>query len=126
MTPQTPRWASLDDVERLADQWDPRVLECRTYGHHWQPSQATFNTKYRYYRVVQICPSCTSERIMELDSRGHIVKLKIDYADGYLSKHTGRIVGEGRDILRLATVTRTFDLKKERGGQAPAWIQRAS
>lgn len=121
-TRKAPQWASLDDVERLADQWTPDILRCRTYGHLWEPQQATYNSKYRYYKVVQICRSCDSYRNMELDSRGHVVSQSIDYADGYLSKGVGRIIGDGRDILRLQTVLKTFDVRKTSKGDRPRWM----
>lgn len=104
--------ADYSDVKRQASEWPDEYLECRTYGHDWRPSRATWNPAYRYYLVTQLCPRCLSERRIDMNDRGHVVNQWIDYAEGYLSKGLGRIVGDGRDALRLATIERTFQVRR--------------
>jgi hypothetical protein len=63
--------------------------------------------------------------VMELDSRGHKIKSTIEYADDYLTKGIGRIVGDARDTLRLATIMKTYNVTKTAKGSRPAWIENA-
>jgi hypothetical protein len=108
------RHATPAEVQRQAAKWSEDFLECRLYGHHWRPASARFHDTYRYWRIVQRCPRCTSERVAELDSNGHVTSQAIHYADGYLTDGIGRIVGNSRDTLRLATIQRIFDVTKTR------------
>lgn len=112
--PGEARYASPTEVERQAARWSEAFLECRLYGHNWRPSSATFHNVYRYWRIVQQCPRCTSERVAELDSHGAVTSQQIDYADGYLTDGIGRIVGDARDTLRLAAVQRLYTVRKTR------------
>jgi hypothetical protein len=113
------RYASPSEVESQADQWSEDFLQCRLYGHPWRPSRATFNSRFRYYYVVQLCPRCLSERHAELNERGHIMASWMKYPEGYLTKKIGRIVGDGRDVLRLAALTRVYDVAKTRKVERP-------
>jgi hypothetical protein len=108
------RYATPREVERQAAKWSEDFLECRLYGHHWRPASARFHDTYRYWRIVQVCPRCTSERVAELDGNGHVTSQAIHYADGYLTDGIGRIVGSSRDTLRLATIQRIYDVTKTR------------
>ena len=107
--PPTPAYADSREVERRAAEWSSEVLECRTDGHTWRPVSATHHTTYRYFYTVQRCAKCESERHTEMTERGTITARWIVYADGYLSKGLGRIVGDGRDALRLAALMRLYD-----------------
>ena len=106
------------DVAQHAAQWDEGVLQCRTYGHVWQPSNATHNKRYRYYSIVQLCPRCGTERNMELSERGHVYASWYSYPEDYLVVGLGRIMGEGRDVLRMATITRTYNITEITGKAA--------
>jgi hypothetical protein len=112
--------AAPADVEREARNWDDSVLECRTYNHKWAPQRATWNAEYRFYHIVQICTSCRSQRTMDMDHRGHLLtKPSISYVDNYLMPPgMGRIVGDAKDVVRLAAVTRTFPMEKITGKKA--------
>lgn len=109
MTNTPTRYATPEEVESRAAQWSQQVLECRVDGHAWRPARATHSTAYRFYYVVQRCPRCQTERHTEMTERGRITARWLDYPDGYLSKGAGRIVGDGRDMLRLAALTRVYD-----------------
>jgi len=109
-----PRYATPTEVESQASRWSEDFLECRLYGHHWKPSSATFHGVYHYWRIVQVCPRCTSERVAELDGHGRVTSQAIHYAEGYLTDGIGRIVGDARDTLRLATVQRIYAVKRTR------------
>lgn len=113
------RYASPEEVEEQADQWTEDFLECRLYGHVWRPARATFNSTFKYYYVIQRCSRCFSERHSELNQYGHVMASWMKYAEGYLTKKIGRIVGDGRDTLRLAALTRVYDLTKTRKMDRP-------
>lgn len=119
MVTDTPRYASPEDVERHARDWPGAFLECRLYGHEWRPLRATHYARMRYYLTAQQCPRCTSKRFAEISERGSVLSQWIEYADGYLTKNVGRIVGDGRDVLRLAALNRVFDLKRSRAAETP-------
>jgi hypothetical protein len=116
-TPQ--RYASPEDVERHAARWPKRFLECRLYGHEWRPKRATHYPELRYVLTVQRCPRCTSERFSELSERGAVLATWIEYAEGYLTEHVGRIVGEGRDVLRVAALERVFNMETSHDAETP-------
>jgi hypothetical protein len=112
--------ADASEVKRQARQWTDDVLECRTYGHIWRPHSARYNSRYKYWQVVQRCQRCTSERRRQLTQRGKRTSSYIDYVDGYLSEGLGRITGEAREILELATITRVFTVERVSGKAAEA------
>lgn len=103
-------YADPQAVFDRANDWNDEVLQCRTYGHIWQPRGAVWNKRHAFYSISQQCPRCTSERTQEMSVTGHIYAQWITYAEGYLSQGLGRIVGESRDVIRLASVTRTFPI----------------
>lgn len=110
----------VKDVKRQARQWSDEILECRTYGHMWRPYTARFNNRYKYWAVVQRCQRCTSERRRQLTARGKRTSSSYDYVDGYLTEGLGRLTGEARDILELATITRVFPVERVSGKAAEA------
>jgi hypothetical protein len=110
----TPRFASPDDVEDEAAGWPNDFLECRLYGHVWRPNRATFNRTLRYYYVVQACSRCHSERHSELDQRGRVTAVWMRYAEGYLTKKIGRIIGDAKDSLRLIGLGRVYEIEYTR------------
>jgi hypothetical protein len=114
MTAEEPRYADAREVERQAERWTDEILECRTDGHYWRPARATHHTAYRFYYIVQRCARCLCERHTEMTERGTIAARWIVYTDGYLTKGMGRIVGDGRDALRLAALTRMYDTTNTR------------
>lgn len=111
-----PRVASPDEVAELAQDWTDEILECRTYGHKWTPHRAQHVKQYRYFYVIQLCERCTTTRHMEIsESGGEVYDTWYEYPDGYLTKGLGRIAGDARGQLRLATVLRTFQVETVSG-----------
>jgi len=106
-------YASPNDVRRMAQAWDQDQLECRLYGHDWQPQRANQDRKTLLIAVVQVCPRCESERHQEINGRtGDVFAQWIDYGDGYLMKGFGRIQGSARSTLRLEAVTKIYKITK--------------
>jgi hypothetical protein len=63
---------------------------------------------------------------MELSERGHVYASWYTYADDYLTQGLGRIMGEGRDVLRLATIVRVYNVTELTGNAAKENVQRSS
>lgn len=117
-TPSTYRTAEPRDVEKAAAAWDDEILKCRTDGHRWEDRRAAKNMEYRFIRIVQVCPRCACERITEMDFYGEVFSRSIDYSEGYLLVGLGRISGQGRNVLRMATVERLFKVDTLSGDKA--------
>ena len=105
-TRQPPHFADVDDVQRVADDWSTDFLQCRDVGHHWVPEDAVHVIAARFYRVIHACTRCEVRRTRELSERGHVFAQTYDYPDGYMIKGLGRIAGEAKDALRLASTLR--------------------
>lgn len=85
------------------------ILECRELGHTWKPLRAAFSKKAKTYARTLRCPRCHTEREQELSARGTVISNHYVYPDGYLIKGLGAMVGDNRDKLRLASLTRTIN-----------------
>jgi hypothetical protein len=114
------QFASPEDVEGQIEHWSSGVVMCRTYGHLWQPKSATWNPRWRIYFTEQQCPRCGCVRNSELTEHGAQLATWITYAEGYLTKGMGRVVGDARDVVRLAAVLGPqFNLQRLRSRNAP-------
>ena len=83
-------------------------LLCRELGHLWAPFTARLADGGGFERVLR-CQRCRTERWQLLNSRGGVVTNNYKYAEGYQHKGHGRIVGDGRDALRLESLHRVMD-----------------
>lgn len=102
-------YASADDVKDFAEGLKEAYLLCRELGHNWRPLSASANgTGGGYHRVLR-CPRCRTRREEELDSHGMKDGVKYVHPEGYLMEGLGRIVGEGRGLLRLESLRRTLE-----------------
>lgn len=117
--------ASVGAVSSAAKKWSDGVLQCRTYGHDWQPSRAIHNRKLHFIYIERVCLRCLpaeggvpTTKHEELSETGTILASWYTYADGYLTVGQGRIVGEARDELRITTVERTFHIERDAKKQA--------
>lgn len=99
--------ATRADVEVWAEHLKTDFLQCRELGHNWRPSTAKRVDTY-FERTLR-CPRCKTDRIEVLSLRGEILSKQYRYADGYLSGKLGRIVLDGRDALRLESITRSVE-----------------
>lgn len=111
----TTRYAALEEVAGLAEAMPDRFLECRDMGHNWRRYTADLTTVEGgsvYERTLR-CSRCRTLRKQTLSLTGTILSTSYDYADGYQLEGVGRIIGDGRDALRLASITR--DLKHQHG-----------
>lgn len=96
-------WANPSDVERAAREWTEGQMNCRVYGHSWNPLQVTHAPGV--YTIYQRCQRCRNERHQDVNDRGYpITEWRTRYQDGYLLRNVGRLGTDGRAVLRLFTL----------------------
>lgn len=107
-------YAKPRDVQAFAEGLKNQHLMCRTYGHGFNPYTVTRATaegnKAVYFEQTLRC-KCRVKRRLLLSRTGAIISSTYDYteAPGYLTQGIGRVVGEGRDVLRLEGITRLME-----------------
>lgn len=92
----------------------PEFLQCRDYLHAWRPFTAQWMPSFNVYEVREQCMRCHTLRIRELDRHGHVLARHYEYPDGYSMKGLGRLTGDDRDKIRLASLLNIIDKKQER------------
>jgi hypothetical protein len=98
--------ADANEVEQWAANLKQSWLLCRELGHTWKPHAARYVAEQHVYERSLRCTRCFTERRQLLSGHGHVVSSQYVHPDGYLHKGLGRISGEGRDVLRLESLTR--------------------
>ena len=101
-------FADRADVEAMAQDMPDSFLMCREMSHQWRPASARIGSDGVIARTLE-CGRCTAQRVQELSPRGHVLSSHYVYPEGYLAVNIGRIAGDGRDALRLASVMRHID-----------------
>jgi hypothetical protein len=102
------KYADPAEVEKKAQSWTDEILNCRLYSHNWRPSRAKWEENGTVLHTVRVCSSCDSEKHYEMTRSGNVFSTWYVYSEGYLSVGLGRIVGEGRDVLRVASISREY------------------
>jgi len=98
-------YAELADVQDFAEGLKETFLHCRELGHNWRPYTAGSHPDGGFERVLR-CTRCKTRRVQELSSRGMVMTNRYEYVEGYQHQGLGRIVGEGRGLLRLESLKR--------------------
>lgn len=106
------QFADPEDVAAAARHMTQAQLECRSLGHNWRPLEAEWSAADNAYDVSNRCVRCRTVRVMLWNARGHVISSHYEYPDGYLMVGLGRVVGEGRDALRLESVGRFLGANK--------------
>jgi hypothetical protein len=101
-----PTYADASDVQQFAETLSDAFLQCRTLGHPWKPLAARINQGA--YEQTLRCPRCRAERDDTYNASGSLISRAMRYPDGYLTKEIGRISGDGRGLMRIASITRTI------------------
>lgn len=101
--------ADRHDVEDFAATLSVSHLHCREMGHTWRPWVARYDAEHHAYERALRCTRCKTERWQTLGLSGAVLGSVYKYPDGYTCE-LGRIVGEGRDALRLESMTRALRL----------------
>lgn len=104
-----PNMSDADEVREWADTLPDKYLQCRDLGHNWRPYDVRRHRDGGFERVHR-CTSCRGRRYQHLTSDGMILGSRLDYPDGYLHSGQGRITGNSRGALRLASMVRGADL----------------
>lgn len=112
--PEGPTYADPQDVREFAASLPEKFLLCRELQHNWLPFGTPAMFRDGGYQRVLRCNRCKTERHMELDAFGMVIRSYYEHPEGYLAEGLGRIVGESRGVLRLASLTRLI----EKGGEA--------
>lgn len=106
-------YAELKEVESFAQGLPDKYLECRELGHNWKPYTASSTGEGTWLRTLA-CNRCRTKREQEISDRGIVMKNQYIHPEGYLHAGMGRIVGDGRGLLRLESITRSvtkFELR---------------
>lgn len=104
-----PIGADKDDVADFAASLSITYLECRELGHNWRKWVARYDEEHHSYERALRCTRCRTERWETIGLTGSKIGSHYKYPDGYQTvPGMGRIVGEGRDVLRLESMTRSL------------------
>jgi hypothetical protein len=79
-------------------------LSCRDYGHSWRRHDARYVASERAYEQTLRCAQCRTIRRRLIDSHGGLISTHYDYPDGYVIPGLGRVVGDAKAAVRLASV----------------------
>lgn len=101
-----PRYADVGEVESFAEALPDSFLHCRELGHLWRPYSGGRHSDGTGFSRILKCYRCKTKREQEIDSRGMILANKYIYPEGYQVEGLGRIIGEGRGVLRLQSLSR--------------------
>ena len=102
---QAPLYADVDEVKDFAAELPDRFLECREMGHNWRPHTGKYVDGDSVERTLR-CSRCYTKRVQEISLQGVVLRRHYEHPEGYLHVGMGRIVGEGRDALRVESLTR--------------------
>lgn len=109
MSNESNGYADPHEVAEFAQGLSISHLHCRELGHNWRPHAARRAEDGGSFERVLRCVRCKTLRIQVLSIYGAVVSSHYEYPDGYISKGLGRIVGDGRDRLRLETTMRMME-----------------
>lgn len=106
---ETPSGALKSDVQDFAAGLSISHLHCRELGHNWRPWVARWDGEHNAYERALRCTRCKTQRWETIGSTGAKLGAHYKYPDGYTAQPgMGRIVGEGRDALRLESLGRAL------------------
>lgn len=102
------------ELDSAIGHMSPSQLQCRDFGHSWRPYTVEFIPQRRNYLEVLACTRCRSQRMRLLGERGELLGNAYRYSDGYLVKGLGRLDGDDRDSLRLASLQHLMSAQQNR------------
>lgn len=99
-------------VDAFAKTLSNDFLLCRELGHLWRSwsvgelhDAVEEGRTIGWYRTLR-CNRCKTKREQHIDDRGFVYSNVYTHPEGYLLEGMGRIVGEGRGLLRLESIRR--------------------
>lgn len=111
------RFADPEDVRDFAAGLTQNQLECRDVGHIWKHWTAAWSGHEGCFHRVLRCSRCRTEREQRLSDKGVVLSNSYHYADGYTHAGLGRIAGDAKDLLRLASVTKQTEARPPKKDQ---------
>ena len=105
--PRKPPQQSVPIDEAIAHMPESH-LHCRDYCHAWRRLSARYVPDQHVYEQDLRCASCKTIRRRLIDERGGLVRSAYEYAERYLVKGVGRMDGDMRAAVRLASVLSTI------------------
>lgn len=101
------------ELEDFAATLKTGYLQCRELNHRWEPSRVEAVRNGGFLRTLR-CRRCGGRKHQEMTNRGMILRSWYEYPEGYLREGLGRIVGEGRGVLRVQSMLRgRIDIAKD-------------
>ncbi|MCL1900568.1 MAG: hypothetical protein FWG11_08680 [Promicromonosporaceae bacterium] len=102
----TSGYADAREVAEFAAGLSESFLLCRELQHNWKPWTAQRDNEHNNYVRIIRCQRCKTAKHQRLSFTGTILSSHYDYPEGYVHANLGRIVGDGRDVLRLESLAR--------------------
>jgi hypothetical protein len=102
-------YADEEEVGAFAADLPDTFLLCREIGHNWRPFFARWDVDENAYQRTLRCQRCKTQRHQWMSYSGSMLGNQYEYTEGYQHKGLGRIVGEGRDRIRLESITRLVE-----------------
>ncbi len=106
-----PHYADVGEVAAFAAELPEKFLHCRELSHTWRPFDVGRHRDGGFERTIR-CTRCRAKKVQHLDASGMLLGSKMEYPKGYLHEGLGRIIGEGRGALRLASISRIKDVNE--------------
>lgn len=107
-----PNHADPGEVADFAALLPEKFLHCREMNHNWRPYTVGRHKDGGYERVLR-CSRCRTLKTQHLDRFGMLVgSASYQHPEGYLHAGMGRIVGEGRGVLRLESIKRVAKIEE--------------
>lgn len=92
----------------------PEFVQCRDYLHAWRPFTCQWMPSFNVYEAREQCMRCGTIRVREMDRRGHVLARRYEYPEGYSMKGYGRLSGDDRDAIRLASIMNLTSAKEKK------------
>ena len=81
-------------------------LHCRSYGHAWTPWRAEALPRRQGFEQWLRCQRCGTTRHRTLTRWGEVVASSYTYPDGYQMAGVGRLTGDDRGAIRVASIVK--------------------
>lgn len=108
------KYAHPTDAAQLAKELSDAYLSCRERTHDFQPHTVDWLTDETCYERNLMCSRCQTIKRQYISYYGAVLQQYYLYPDDYLAIGLGRIVGAGRDAVRLESVRREIESGRSR------------
>jgi hypothetical protein len=95
----------MPDITNAITNMNATHRQCRDYGHAWRPRWAQWLPRKAGLEQGLECGRCGTQRWRTLTRHGDVLTSRYVYPEGYRIEGLGRLTGEDRGTLRVASVT---------------------